>query len=100
MASPLDSLESPHTVGSMGTDSLPSPYDSATHYTNAYSQMHHIDSGMMGKQPPSYEEGAATLQTLHALGIDPSFNGFGISYHEIARQVSFNSNFNHKDFLL
>lgn len=91
MASPLDSLESPHTVGSMGNDSLPSPYDSASLYTNAFAQIHHnMDGGMMGKQPPSYEEGAATLQNLHALGLDPNFNGFGIAYRDIAHQVRFN----------
>lgn len=85
MASPLDSLESPQTVRSMGTDSLPSPYDSTTLYTNTFSHLHNLDSSMIGKQPPSYEEG--TLQTLHALGIDPSFNGFGLPFRDIAHQV-------------
>lgn len=95
MASPLDSLESPHTVGSMGTDSLPSPYDSASVYTNAYPQLHHsMDNGMMGKQPPSYEEGAATLQ-LHALhaGLDPSFNGFNPYRDLVQVSISFVLNF-------
>lgn len=88
MASPLDSLESPHTVGSMGTDSL-SPYDSASIYANAFAQLHHnLDNGLMGgKQPPSYEESAATLQKLHALGLEQTFNGFGIPYRDVAHQV-------------
>lgn len=102
MASPLDSLESPQTVRSMGTDSLPSPYDSASLYTNAFTQIHNLENGMIGKQPPSYEEGA--LQTLHALGLDPSFNAFGLPFRDIAHQVRdkefpwfFFSNLQHSD---
>lgn len=76
MASPLDSLESPQTVASLGTDSLPSPYDSASLYTNAFAQL-------MGKQPPSYEESAA-LHSYHALGLEASYPPFSIPYqHQV-----------------
>lgn len=85
MASPLDSLESPQTVRSLGAESLPSPYDSTSLYTNAYAQVHGMDNGMMAKQPPSFEEG--TLQTLHALGLDPSLSGYGLPFRDIAHQL-------------
>lgn len=80
LASPLDSLESPQTVASLGTDSLPSPYDSASLYTNAFAQ---LSGAMLGKQPPSYEESAA-LHTFHALGLDAGYPGFPVPYqHQV-----------------
>jgi len=84
VASPVTSLESPHTVGSLSTtDGTPSPYDSSLYSNGGLSlaQLHHAGldggSGLMGKQPPSYEDcikGAASMQSLHNIGLD-SYGG-------------------------
>lgn len=84
LASPLDSLESPQTVASLGADSLPSPYDSASLYSNAFAQL--ASGALLGKQPPSYEESAATLQTYQALGLDPNYPGFPLPYQQPVHQ--------------
>lgn len=84
VASPITSLESPRTVGSLSTtDGTPSPYDSSL-YSNGgltLAQLHHAGldggSGLIGKQPPSYEDcikGAASMQSLHNIGMD-SYGG-------------------------
>lgn len=84
VASPVTSLESPHTVGSLSTtDGTPSPYDSSL-YSNGgltLAQLHHAGldggNGLICKQPPSYEDcikGAASMQSLHNIGLD-SYGG-------------------------
>jgi len=89
LASPLDSLESPQTVASLGTDSLPSPYDSASLYTNAFAQ---LSGSMVGKQPPTYEESAA-LNTFQALGLDGVYPGFNLPYqHQVCHGFIFHDN--------
>ncbi|KAJ9576576.1 hypothetical protein L9F63_025528 [Diploptera punctata] len=95
VASPVTSLESPHTVGSLSTsDGTPSPYDSSL-YSNGgltLAQLHHAGldgtNGLLGKQPPSYEDcikGAASMQSLHNIGLD-SYGGGNYgglpSFHE------------------
>ena len=95
VASPVTSLESPHTVGSLSTtDGTPSPYDNSLYSNGALplAQLHHAgldgSSGLIGKQPPSYEDcikGAASMQSLHNIGLD-SYGGGNYaglpSFHE------------------
>lgn len=95
VASPVTSLESPHTVGSSSTtDGTPSPYDSSLYSNGALTlaQLHHAGldggNGLMGKQLPSYEDsikGAASIQSLHNIGLDSYGGGnYGVlpAFHE------------------
>lgn len=88
--SPITSLESPHTVGSIGTTTdggTPSPYDSSL-YSNGGLSL----NLMSGKQPPSYEDcikGGSTLQNVHPLTLE-SYGGNGnysALFHDQSPQI-------------